>query len=77
MSCALDSDISIPPQKWDLFSIGFKATVTVRWPVGCSECTVHPSCRHEVGDAQPNPRHQGKAVTRSQGARHQQRPSEA
>lgn len=62
MSCTLDSDISIPPQKGDLFSTGLKATVTVRWPVGCSECAVHPNCRHSFGDAQPHPERQGKAV---------------
>lgn len=51
MSSTLDSDTSKPPQKWDLFSTGLKATVTVQWPVGCS-----------FGDAQPNPEHQGQAV---------------
>lgn len=62
MSCTPESDTSIPPQKWDQFSIGLKATVTVQWPIGCRECAAHPNCRHSFGDAQPNPEHQGKAV---------------
>lgn len=43
MSCTLDSDTSIPPQKWDLFSTGLKATVTVRWPVRCTSVLLPPT----------------------------------
>lgn len=63
MSCTLDSDTSTPPpQKWDLFSTELKATVTVRWHMGCSERAVHPNCRHSFGDAQPNSKCQEKAA---------------